>query len=119
MTASQIRDFCLALPGATEQIQWRVDLVFKVAGKMFLVMATDEAACYSFKCSDQGFLELTEFPGIRPAPYLARAHWVQIDPAACQIDTDHIAQLIRRSYDLVVAKLPKKTRIALAPNQDS
>jgi predicted DNA-binding protein (MmcQ/YjbR family) len=48
-----------------------------------------------------------------PAPYLARAHWVQIRPADCRLRAGGIAVLLRQSYDLVVAKLPKKTQMAL------
>ena len=55
------------------------------------------------------FLELTDQPGISPAPYLARYHWVtlespQVVPAAALID------LLRESYQWVWAKLPKKIR---------
>ena len=114
MNADQIRDLCLSLPGTTEQIQWGNDLVFKVAGKMFLCMGTDAGSCYSFKSSKVAFYELTELPGVNPAPYLARAHWVQIDPSTCRLDTRQIEDLIRQSYELVVAKLPKKTQKVLA-----
>jgi predicted DNA-binding protein (MmcQ/YjbR family) len=36
MTLPRLRDLCMSLPGATEQIQWGKDLVFKVGGKMFV-----------------------------------------------------------------------------------
>ena len=35
MDVDWIRALCLSLPGATEQILWEHDLVFKVGGKMF------------------------------------------------------------------------------------
>src|SRR5688572_18872952 len=37
MNLETLRKHCLAFPGATEQIQWGADLVFKVGGKMFCV----------------------------------------------------------------------------------
>jgi predicted DNA-binding protein (MmcQ/YjbR family) len=43
MTLERLRTICLALPGATEQIQWGADLVFKVGGRMFCVASTDVA----------------------------------------------------------------------------
>ena len=110
MTENRIRKLCLSFPGATEEILWGGVLVFKVAGKMFLCMATDPPHNYSFKCPENAFLELTELPGIKPAPYLARAHWIQIDPTECILAAKQLEKLIRQSYDLVVAKLPGKTQ---------
>ena len=43
MTLERVRKICLAHPGATEQIQWGADLVFKVGGKMFCVACTEIA----------------------------------------------------------------------------
>ena len=81
MTLDQIRKFCLTLPGATENIQWENDRVFKVAGKMFVCMGTDPDSRYSFKVEDERFLEMTDLPGVQPAPYLARARWVHPCPS--------------------------------------
>ena len=113
MKLEQIRDVCMSFPGATEQIQWGEDVVFKVAGKMFVVVGPAPGNCFSFKCEEEAFHELTELPGIIPAPYLARAKWVQIRPAECRLRAGEIETLLRRSYDLVVAKLSKKTKRAL------
>ena len=35
----------------------------------------------SFKVEDERFLELTDRPGIIPAPYLARAKWIYVENA--------------------------------------
>ncbi len=113
MTLDQLRELCLSFPGATEQIQWGNDLLFKVAGKMFVVTGFESGSPLTIKCPDEAFYELTELPGIRPAPYLARAHWVQITPADCRLRSGEIETLIRQSYELVFAKLPKKTQLAL------
>jgi predicted DNA-binding protein (MmcQ/YjbR family) len=56
---------------------------------------------------------LVELPGIVPAPYLARAQWVAFERADV-LPPGETKQLLRESYDLVVAKLPKKTRVALS-----
>ena len=42
MKASHIRKVCMVLPGASEQIQWGEDRVFKVGGKMFACSGTEE-----------------------------------------------------------------------------
>jgi predicted DNA-binding protein (MmcQ/YjbR family) len=38
MDAAWVNAVCRALPHTTEQIQWDVDLAFKMGGKMFAVM---------------------------------------------------------------------------------
>ena len=111
MTLEKLRKHCLSYPGATEQIQWGADLVFKVGGKMFAVAATEPGASHalSFKCSDEGFAELVECEGIDPAPYMARAKWVALQAFGALSDRE-IQDRIRESYDLVFAKLTKKAQ---------
>ncbi|MBA2301790.1 MAG: MmcQ/YjbR family DNA-binding protein [Acidobacteria bacterium] len=118
MNLEKLRSHCLSLRGATEQIQWGADLVFKVGGKMFAVAATEPGSGHrvSFKCSDEGFAELVEQDGIVPAPYLARAKWVALEAREALSDRE-IQNHIHESYDLVFAKLTKKlqTEISAAP----
>lgn len=103
------RRVAAALPGATEDVKWGADLAYSVGGRMFCVFLLREGATLdcSFKVDDERFLELTDVPGVTPAPYLARAHWVQVQPghglAAADLDA-----LVRRSHALVAAKLTKK-----------
>jgi predicted DNA-binding protein (MmcQ/YjbR family) len=113
MSIDPVREFCLALPHATESIQWENDLLLKVGGKMFAVLALEPHHVWlSFKCSEEDFLELTERPGIIPAPYLARHHWVALETRDALTQAELRRQL-RRSYELVFEKLPKKTRAKL------
>ena len=116
MNSKELRAFCKTLPGATEQIQWGDDRVFKIGGKMFACSGLDADSLYSFKAGDR-FLELTDQPGIVPAPYLARAQWVQINSAECKLSKTQIRELVRVSYELVLAKLPKKTQAAIQGQQ--
>jgi predicted DNA-binding protein (MmcQ/YjbR family) len=110
MATDWIRKHCLSLPHTTETVQWGNDLVFKVGGKMYAVMALDPAAhVLSFKCSAEDFAELTERSGIIPAPYLARAQWVALETANA-IPPGELKQLLRNAYDLVFAKLTKKAQ---------
>lgn len=114
MSTEWIRQHCLSFRNATETVQWGNDLVFKVAGKMFAVLALDPGQhLVSFKSTPDQFAELTERPGILPAPYLARAHWVALESADA-LPRAELKTLLRQAYDLVVAKLPKKTQAALA-----
>ena len=118
MTLDRFRRLCLAQPGATEQIQWGVDAVFKVGGKMFAVACTDHsqypnAPVCSFKCDPETFGELVEHEDVIPAPYLARAKWVAMTRWSALPDKA-IAAHVARSYALVRAGLPKKVQAALA-----
>ena len=114
MNVDWLREMCLSFPGATEQIQWGNDLVFKVGGKMFAVTPLEPApVLLSFKASPENFAELTERPNIIPAPYLARAQWVALQTRDA-LPAEELARLLRESYRLVFAKLPKKARDAFS-----
>jgi predicted DNA-binding protein (MmcQ/YjbR family) len=113
MDVDWIRDLCLSLPSTTEHTIWDNDLTFKVAGKMFAHVALEPTHVWlSFKASAENFAELTERPGIIPAPYLARAQWIALETKDA-LSSLELASLIRESHGLVVAKLPKKTRDSL------
>ena len=110
VNADWLRELCLSFPGATEQIQWGSDLLFKVGGKMFAVTPLEPARVFlSFKASPENFAELTERANIIPAPYLARAQWVALETKDA-LPSAELAALVRESYDLVLAKLPSKVR---------
>ena len=111
MDSESVRAYCLSFPHATENVQCGNDLVFKVAGKMFAVMALEGPVKYimSFKCTEEKFNELIEQDGMDPAPYMARNKWVAIERFDVLRDKQ-LKALLRNSYELVVEKLPKKVR---------
>jgi predicted DNA-binding protein (MmcQ/YjbR family) len=117
MTLTRLRALCMSLPGATEQIQWGKDLVFKVGGKMFCVSCTDLDPSHdvvaSFKCDDETFAALVEREDIIPAPYLARARWVGLKRFDALADGEY-RELIPRAHAIVSATLPKKVQAQLA-----
>ncbi|MFN8004038.1 MAG: MmcQ/YjbR family DNA-binding protein [Acidobacteriota bacterium] len=115
MNLEAIREFCLSLPDATENVQWGNDLVFKVGGKMFAVFGLEggSASALSFKCTPEEFAELTEREGIIPAPYVARYHWVSVQQQNV-LSNDETKRLLKDSYELVRAKLPKKVLATLS-----
>ena len=113
MSLDWIRAHCLSLPHTTEQMQWGDDLVFKIGGKMYAVMPVVPAPVkMSFKCTPEEFAELRERPGIIPAPYMARAQWVALESFDA-LPRSEIKQLLSKSYELVLAKLPKKAQAKL------
>ena len=107
MTPEKLEAFCLSLPGATLSLQWGSDRVFKVGSKMFAALRPDLRL--SFKCSEIAFHMLTERPGVAPAPYLARAHWVQLNSLLTLEESD-LLDYLRLAYGLVLQKLPKHER---------
>jgi len=113
MDASRVRDLCLSFPSATEHVIWGNDLTFKVGGKMFAHTVLEPAPAWlSFKASPDSYVELTERPNIIPAPYLARAQWVALETKDA-LDSSQLSNLLRQAYELIAAKLPKKTRKSL------
>jgi predicted DNA-binding protein (MmcQ/YjbR family) len=115
MNIDWLREHCLSLPHATETVQWGDDLVFKVGGKMFAVVPLEPSAAnhLAFKCTPEKFAELTENPGIIPAPYMARAMWVAFEDLNA-LRADEIRSLITESHSLVFAKLTKKAQQELS-----
>jgi predicted DNA-binding protein (MmcQ/YjbR family) len=115
VNAEAVRRFCLSLPHTTESSPWGPDdLTFKVGGKMYVNLVLAPAPVFlSFKCTPEEFAELTERPGVIPAPYLARAYWVALENEDA-LTAAELKQRIKRSYELVVEKLPKKVKTALA-----
>jgi predicted DNA-binding protein (MmcQ/YjbR family) len=110
MSLEKFREYCLSLPHVTEEVLWQKDLVFKIGGKMFAAIGLDAgpASQFSFKCTPEEFAELTELDGIIPAPYAARYHWVSVQKPGA-LKQAEIKRLIKDSYEMVKAKLPKKT----------
>ena len=62
--------------------------------------------------------ELVERPGVIQAPYFARTHWVALETEDA-LPRAEIQRRLKRSYDLVVLKLPKKTQAELGRKKES
>lgn len=116
LTAAQLQGLCDHWPGVTRDTKWGVDMVFSVGGKMFAVMPSDgsEGGRLSFKVDDDRFLALTDQPGIIPAPYLARAHWISVTEPQ-RFATAELEAFILDAYALIRAKLTKKLQAELGP----
>ena len=63
----------------------------------------------SFKCSDMNYEILYEWTNILPAPYLARAKWVQLVTRDAIADDD-IMLYIQLAHGIIVGKLTKALR---------
>jgi len=119
MNVPAIQKFCAGLTGATSDVKWGADLVHSVGGKMFCVAYESKSketgkaiANVSFKVDDDLFLQYTDRAGFIPAPYMARAKWVQVTDLK-KVSDSELKALITRSHELVAAKLTKKLRAEL------
>jgi predicted DNA-binding protein (MmcQ/YjbR family) len=108
------RSFCNRLPAATQDIMWGADLCFSVGGRMspVTVCKGGKAHGFSFKVDANRCLELTDRPGIRPAPEIARAKRVSVDGADA-LTNAQARELLARPHAPVAAKLTRKLRAAL------
>ena len=112
MDIEWLRRTCLSLPATSEEVKWGNDLCFLVADKMFCVAGLSNPLTISFKVPEEQFQELSSSDGFIPAPYLARAKWVQIQELS-KVRKEDLEKHIRQSYDLISSKLSKKIRLDL------
>ena len=110
-----IREYSLSLPAVTEDIQWEDVLLFRVGGKIFVLVSLDPATedRIAFKCDPESFAELLEREGARPAAYVGRFHWIGLRDFNV-LPAIELHQFIHTSYELVKAKLPTKKPAACA-----
>jgi len=109
MTPKDFHAAALALPGATFDVKWGADRVYSVGGKMFASSAEEAAPRYSFKASDLAYEHLIAQGHAIPAPYLARAKWVQLVKIDALPDADLRAYL-KEAHRIVALGLTKKVR---------
>lgn len=115
MNIEEFRDFCLSLPGASEDLPFGPDtLVFKVGGKLFALTDLRTFASYNVKCDPELAGELREqHDYVRPGFHQNKRHWNTIVVGAGATVAQQ-REWITHSYQLVVASLPKARRTELA-----
>jgi predicted DNA-binding protein (MmcQ/YjbR family) len=118
MDIDSLRNYCLSFPHATEDIQWGNDLLFRISGKIFAVMSLEPLHSFAFKCAPEKFDELIEIEGVAPAPYMARNKWVMMKRLDAIADRE-LKTLIKNSYEMIFAKLPRKTQAELGMIKDA
>jgi predicted DNA-binding protein (MmcQ/YjbR family) len=112
MNIESIRDFCLKKNAVTEGLPFGSDvLVFKVARKMFLLASLEDQPLWmNLKCDPEKAIDLRErYDSIRPGYHMSKIHWNTVEVNG-ELKPELIQELINHSYDLVVAKLTKKTK---------
>jgi predicted DNA-binding protein (MmcQ/YjbR family) len=110
MTPEQLRDYCLAKPGAWEDQPWEGDLVAKVGDKIFAFLGETTIGLKCAADRDEADEWLARYPdGASAMAYIGRFGWntLRIDGA---IPDDEVHEAVDASYDTVVSKLPKSKR---------
>ncbi len=118
MTREEFDQFCSGLKATTNVIQWGNSSVWKVGGKIFAIASVwgdGNHSKISFKCSNLSYQILCELDGIIPAPYLARAKWVQLEHQEA-LDDATLKSYIIEAHSIITGKLTKKLRLQLGLN---
>lgn len=111
MTAEEIRDYCLSLPDATEDMVFGDDcILFRIFDKIFVCLSLVDEHNLALKCAPEYAAELREhYSEIVPPRYWNKKYWIQLSSHG-SLKTEFIKSLIRHSYSQVVGKLPKKIK---------
>jgi len=115
MNVEEIREYCIKKKAVTESFPFGGDtLVFKVLGKMFLLVAIDSNPLqFNAKCLPDKAIELREtYSYVLPGYHMNKANWNTI---LCDgsVNKKLIFSWIDDSYNLIVEGLPKKVRDAI------
>ncbi|HWE83600.1 MAG TPA: MmcQ/YjbR family DNA-binding protein [Terracidiphilus sp.] len=120
MDNERIREICMRMPHVTETLNWGHHLVYwagdrDIGGRMFASTDVDGSGVgvLSFHCGAERFHELLETEGMRPTPYSAKQFWVTLERWDV-LRPRQIEEELKRAYELIYAKLPKRTRDVLA-----
>ncbi len=115
MNIEEFRTYCLQKKGVTEEFPFdEQTLVFKVMGKMFALSGLERLPPQiNLKCDPERAIELREqYDGLIYGGYhMSKKLWNTLEISSLPYQL--LFELIDHSYDLVVAKLPKKMRDAL------
>ena len=115
MNIEELRDYCISKPAVTETFPFDENtLVFKVAGKMFLLTDLVDAFSMNIKNTPEKVLELMEqYPSVLPGYHMNKKYWVTV-----MIDGSIIDSLLKRwideSYNLVVSGFSRKEKLLYA-----
>jgi predicted DNA-binding protein (MmcQ/YjbR family) len=116
--------YCLSMPGVTQAYPMKGEAVWmKVGGKMFamtnvttLNMDGEKVSPFHFinlKCDPEHAVALRKkHSAIKPGWHQNKTHWITLLMGKSMPDA-LVKELTGRSYDLVVASLPKKQREGL------
>ncbi|MFD1629126.1 MmcQ/YjbR family DNA-binding protein [Pseudopedobacter beijingensis] len=111
MNIEELRDYCIAKKGVTESFPFDNDtLVFKVEGKIFLLVNVEKADSFNVKCDPEEAIKQREaYSAIVPGYHMNKKHWntVLLNHG---LNRQLLCKLIDDSYRLIIKGLPKKVQ---------
>jgi predicted DNA-binding protein (MmcQ/YjbR family) len=110
MDADGMREYCLDKPGAWADQPWEGDHVAKVGPKIFAFLGDTTVGVKCGATREEADEWLARYPDHASVmPYIGRGGWnvLRLDGP---IPDEELLEAVDTSYDLVVAKLPKKDR---------
>lgn len=112
LNIEEFRDYCLALPGATEATPFDLDtLVFKVGGKIFALTSISTFSSVNLKCKPELAMQLREeFDHVRSGFHMNKKHWNTV-LIGTGVTVMQLREWTLHSHELVWASLPKMTRM--------
>ena len=115
MNIEELREYCISKPAVTESFPFdESTLVFKVAGKMFLLTDLVDALSINIKNTPEKVIELREyFPGVLPGYHMNKVHWITVMIDGSIPDT-LLHEWIDESYTLIVAGFSRKEKALYA-----
>jgi predicted DNA-binding protein (MmcQ/YjbR family) len=112
MTPEELRDYCLAKPGAWPDEPWDGDTVAKVGEKIFAFLGDASVGVKCGRGRGEADEWLEEFPDDASVmAYIGRHGWNTLRVGR-GIPDEAIREAVDTSYDLVVATLPRSRRPA-------
>ncbi len=113
MNTDKLKQLCQDFPGAQHTLYQAPSniLVYSVGDKKFAYFKTSdpEKWRFSIRVTPERFLELTDVPGIKPARYMGRFHWVTIVRPE-MMPEDYLNELVSWSYERALRSLSKTAR---------
>jgi predicted DNA-binding protein (MmcQ/YjbR family) len=110
MNVRQLKQFCRGFNGATETLYEEPYnfLVYAVGGRKFAYFKTShpEQWRFSTRVAPDRFIELTDVPGVKPARYRGRFHWITIVNVS-SFPASYLKELVEWSYRRALASLSK------------
>ena len=115
MNIEELRDYCISKPAVTESFPFdEATLVFKVAGKMFLLTDLVDTFSMNIKNSPEKIIELkAQYPCILPGYHMNKTHWVTVIIDGT-ISDKQLIQWIDESYNLIVDGFSRKEKMLYA-----
>ena len=116
MNAESLRMYCLDKTGVEESQPFGPDnLVYKIGGKMFLLISLDTVPLqFNTKCDPDNALELREQHAcVLPGYHMNKKHWntVVVDGT---VSDKLLLKWVDDSYNLVFDSLPRRIKAELA-----